>query len=267
MSWTRIPAPQPVAARAAAARTRQAAVARPLGNHAGAQLRLHPSEPGDQGPGSRHDLRHRSGSRRTGPVRERLAGRHLQRALPVSVPGRGRDAAAVPPVLVPGWGAQPCRARRARIDPRGRRAGVLPRPRLRRRVRQPGPGRGLRGGRRGSRDRAAGRELALQQVPQSRPGRRGAPDPAPERLQDCQSGGAGADTQGGSAQPARRIRSPAVFRRGRRSGPDAPADGDGPGHRAGGHRTHPARGAPARLHRVAALADDRATVSEGLDRP
>ena len=52
------------------------------------------------------------------------------------------------------------------LDPRGRRARLRAGARLRRGVRQPRPARGLRGRRRRGRDRAAGRQLALQQVPQ-----------------------------------------------------------------------------------------------------
>ena len=81
------------------------------------------------------------------------------------------------------------------LDPRGRRAGLLAGARLRRGVRQPGPDRGLRDRRRRGRDRAAGRQLALEQVPRPGPGRRGAADPAPERLQDRQPDGAGPDTR------------------------------------------------------------------------
>ena len=51
---------------------------------------------------------------------------------------------AVPAVLVPRRDPQPRRAGDPRVDPRGRRAGLLPRPRLRRRVRQPRPARRLR---------------------------------------------------------------------------------------------------------------------------
>ena len=72
------------------------------------------------------------------------------------------------------------------LDPRGRRARLRARPRLRRGVRQPGPGRLLRGRRRRGRDRPAGRQLALQQVPRPGRRRRGAADPAPQRLQDRQ---------------------------------------------------------------------------------
>ena len=58
--------------------------------------------------------------------------------------------------------------------------------RLRRGVRQPRPARLLRGRRRRGRDRPAGGQLALQQVPQPGARRRGAADPAPQRLQDRQ---------------------------------------------------------------------------------
>ena len=47
---------------------------------------------------------------------------------------------AVPPVLVPRRHPEPRRARDARVDPRGRRARLRAGPRLRRGVRQPGPG-------------------------------------------------------------------------------------------------------------------------------
>ncbi len=56
--------------------------------------------------------------------------------------------------------------------------------RLRRRLRQSRPDRRLRRRRRRGRDRPAGHQLALEQVPQSRARRRGAADPAPQRLQD-----------------------------------------------------------------------------------
>src|SRR3712207_7977901 len=64
------------------------------------------------------------------------------------------------------------------VAPRGRRTRLRPDARLRRRVRQPGPRRGRRRGRRGSRDRAAGHQLARQQVPRPPPRRRRPADPA-----------------------------------------------------------------------------------------
>ena len=98
-------------------------------------------------------------------------------------------AAAVPPVLLPGRHPEPRRPGDARLDPRGRRARLLAGARLRRGVRQPRPARLLRGRRRRGRDRAAGRQLALEQVPRPRPRRRRAADPAPQRLQDRQPDG------------------------------------------------------------------------------
>ena len=107
--------------------------------------------------------------------------------------------AAVQAVLLPRRDPEPRRAGDARVDPRGRRARLLAVPRLRRGVRQPGPGRG--GGRRRRRggDRSAGDQLAQHQV--RRPGarRRGAADPAPQRLQDRQPHRAGPDPRGGAA--------------------------------------------------------------------
>ena len=55
-------------------------------------------------------------------------------------------------------------------------------------------------GRRRGRNGSAGGELALQQVPRPRARRRGAADPAPQRLQDRQPHRAGADPPGGAAR-------------------------------------------------------------------
>ena len=70
----------------------------------------------------------------------------------------------------------------ARLDPRRRRARLLPRARLRRRASTTPSWWCLRHRRRRGRDRAARGQLARQQVPRPGPGRRGAADPAPERL-------------------------------------------------------------------------------------
>ena len=69
----------------------------------------------------------------------------------------------------------------------GGRAWLRPVPRLRRGVRQSRPGRGLRRRRRRGRDRAAGDQLAFEQVPEPGHRRRGPADPPPQRLQDRQS--------------------------------------------------------------------------------
>ena len=107
---------------------------------------------------------------------------------------------AVPAVLVPRRHPEPRRPRDPGLDPRGRRARLRAEPRLRRRVRQPGPAR--RGGRRRrrGRDRAAGHQLALEQVRQPREGRRRPADPAPQRLQDRQPDGARAHPRGRAAR-------------------------------------------------------------------
>ena len=92
--------------------------------------------------------------------------------------------------------------RRRRVDPRGRRARLLAASRLRGGVRQPRPAGLLRRRRWRGRDRAARGELALEQVPRSRPRRRGAADPASQRLQDRQPHGARADPARGAARAA-----------------------------------------------------------------
>ena len=89
-----LPARQPAAARAAEARRHQAAPARPLGDHPGAQLRLRPHEPGHPQLGPQRDLRDRPGPRRAGRGRERLPRGDLQRGLPPHHPGRGRASAS-----------------------------------------------------------------------------------------------------------------------------------------------------------------------------
>ena len=126
--------------------------------------------------------------------------------------------------------------------------------------------------RRRGRDRAAGRELALQQVPQPGPRRRGAADPAPERLQDRQPDGARAHPRGGAPRAARGLRlRAATGRHGRRPGHGAPAAG-GRRSTARSTRSPPDPGGRAAPVRASArpsgraLADDRAAVAQGLDR-
>src|SRR5690606_40281790 len=60
---------------------------------------------------------------------------------------------------------------------------------------------------RGGGDGPAGGELALQQVPRPRQGRRGPADPAPERLQDREPVAAGAHPRGGAGPAPPRGRS------------------------------------------------------------
>ena len=190
-----LPDGQPAAARAAAARARQATPARALGHHARAELRLRPPQPGDHaratstmmyviGPGHGGP----------GPGRVGLAGGHLQRGLPDIAPGRGGHAPAVHAVLVP----------RRHPEPRGTRRR---------------PGSIHEGGELGySLSHAYGAafdnpDLVVaavvgdgeaetgplatswhcEQVRRPAPRRRRAADPAPQRLQDRQPDGAGPD--------------------------------------------------------------------------
>ena len=98
---------------------------------------------------------------------------------------------AVPPVLDARRRAEPRQRADAGVDSRGRRAGLRARPRLRRGLRQPGSDRRRGGGRRRGGDRAARRLVEGRQLPEPRPRRRRAPDPAPQRLQDRRADGAG----------------------------------------------------------------------------
>ena len=110
----------------------------------------------------------------------------------------------------------------------------------------------LRRRRRRSRDRAARDGLALQQVPEPGPRRRGAADPAPERLQDRQpllSWRAFPKPE--LDQAARGLRLPAVLRRGARARGDAPGDGGDARPRRRRDAAHLARRARARRRRSA----------------
>ena len=106
----------------------------------------------------------------------------------------------------------------------------------------------LRGRRRRGGDRAAGDVLAQQQVPQPGDRRRGAADPAPERLQDRQPDRAGAHPGRGTACADDRLRLRADRGRGRRSRRDAPGDGGGDGPCLRPHPRDPAGGARGRRH-------------------
>ena len=168
----------------AGAGAHQDAFARALGHEPRAELRLRSPEPGHPEARPRHDLRLRARPRRSGHGREHLPRRHVQRALPARLPGRRRPSPPLPAVLVPRRDSEPRGPRDARLHPRGRGAWLRAGPRLRRRVRQPGPGRRVRDRGRRSRDGAARGGVALEQVPQSGDGRGGAADPPSERLQD-----------------------------------------------------------------------------------
>ncbi len=118
-------------------------------------------------------------------------------------------ALPVPTLLVPRRDRQPRHARDPGLHPRGRRARLRARPRLRGRVRQPGPGGVLRRRRRRGGDRPARRQLAFEQVP--RPGGRWdrRPDPGAQRLQDRQPDDPRPDPGAGADQPVRGVWLPA----------------------------------------------------------
>src|SRR5690606_36151299 len=109
---------------------------------------------------------------RARPRRWRVPRRDVQRGVPRHHAGHRRCAPAVPAVLLPRRDPEPRRTRDARVDPRGRRARLLPLARLRGCVRQPRAARGRRRRRRRGRDRAAREPPAPQQVPQPRDRRR-----------------------------------------------------------------------------------------------
>ena len=117
-------------------------------------------------------------------------------------PGRADRAGAA--VLHPRRRAQPRQRADAGQHPRGRRTRLRARPRRRRRVRPPRPAGGLRGRRRRGRDRAAGRVVEDPRVPQRPPRRRGAADPAPQRLQDLRAHRARPGRRRRRRRPARR---------------------------------------------------------------
>ena len=157
---------------------------------------------------------------------------------------------ALPAVFVSRRHPQPRGAGNARQHSRRRRARLLVEPRLRRGLRQPRSDRGLRDRRRRSRNRPARHLVALEQVPQSRHRRRGAADPAPERLQDREPGGAGADS---TQRARRRCCAAAAGRRTSSKGDDPalPARRDGADARRRGaiDSRHPGRRAQRRLAR------------------
>ena len=257
---------QPAPAGGPPAGAAEAAAPRPLGHDARTELHLRAPESRDQAGRPGHDLRLRSGARRAGDGRQHVSRGELQRAVPQRVAGRGRDAVAVPPVLLPRRDPEPRGAGDPRVDPRGGRARVRAGPCLRRGVRQSGVDRGLRRGRWGSGDGPIGDGLALEQVPQPRHRRGGAPRPAPERLQDRQPHDPRPHSAGRAGPAPGRLRLHAPLGRGLRARRDAPADGRGARHRPCRDPSDPARGARHRDRDASPLADDRAQDLEGLDR-
>ena len=216
---------QPAAQEAAHPRPHQASPARPLGHDPGAELHLRAPEPRDRRSRSFGALRHGAGSRRARSRRERLARGDLQRGLSPRLARPRGNAPAVQAVLLPGWD-RTASPRGPRLDPRGRRARLLPLARVRRRVRQSGSARGMRRRRRRGRDGAARDQLAFEQVPEPGPGRRGPSDPAPERSEDRGPHRALADPARRARRAPSRLRVRAPFRRGARPGAHASQNGE-----------------------------------------
>ena len=123
---------------------------------------------------------------------QRLAGGHLQRDLPGRSPRTRRACGGCSRQFsFPGGIPSHVAPETPGSIHEGGELGYALVARLRRRLRQPGPASSLRRRRRRGRDRAAGGQLALEQVPRPGHRRRRAADPAPQRLQDRQPDGAG----------------------------------------------------------------------------
>ena len=170
-------------------------------------------------------------------------------------------------VLVSGRHSEPRIPGMPGIDPRGRRARLLAQSLVRRRIRQSGSGRRLRGRRRRSGDRAARDGVAFQQVPESGHRRCRAADSASERLQDLQSHHPRPHQPRGAGAIPARLRLDALLRRGPRAATSCtrpwPRRSTRPWSRSGRSSSD------ARAHGkidAAALADDRSELAQGLDR-
>ncbi len=160
----------------------------------------------------------------------------------------------------PGRHPEPRLGDHARLDPRGRRAGLRAGARVRRGDGQPGPARPRRGRRRRGRDRPAGGLLEGHLVPQPGPRRRGAADPAPQRRQDLRPDRARPQGPGrGPVAAARATATTCIEVDGRRPARHAPPVRRRAGRGLGQDPGDPGRGPGGELGRhPAALADDRA---------
>ena len=213
----------------------------------------------------RHDLRLGARTRRPGGRGQHVSRGHLQRDLSRHQPGRSRAAKAVPPVLVPRRHPEPRLAGVPGLDPRGRRAGVFAQPFVRSGLRQSRSHRRLRRRRRRGGDRSARHRMALEQVPRSGHRRRGAADPAPQRLQDLQPDGPRPHHPRGAGGVPPRMRVDTHLRRGSRARTDARGDGCCARHGGGADQAHPEGCPRPRQPHASALADDRPQFAEGLD--
>ena len=155
-----------------------------------------------------------------------------------------------------------------RLDPRGRRARLFAQPRVRRGVRQSRSDRRLRRRRRRGGDRAAGHGLAFEQVP--RPGA-----PTARCCRSCTSTATRSPTR--RCSRASRTKSwssccaatagQPYLRRGPRAGGDARGDGRRRSTQSSTQiETIQAQARDEGIARASALADDRAAITQGLDR-
>ena len=149
-------------------RARQAAAAGPLGHHPGPQLRLRAHEPGDPQLGPQRDLRDRARAT-AGPAL--VANAYLEGTYSEVYPQhhaatRRACAALFRQFSFPGGIPSHVAPETPGSIHEGGELGYVARARLRRGVRQPRPLVCVRRRRRRGRDRAAGDQLALEQVPQ-----------------------------------------------------------------------------------------------------
>src|SRR5579859_648391 len=266
-----LPVRQSPLARAAEAGAHQKAAVGSLGIGSRADVSVGAPEPADSQIRPEHDLHRRAGTWRTRDAVACVDGGDVFGGLSRQKPGPRGAEEILPAILVSRRHRQPLHTRDARVDPRGRRAGLQLVARLWGGVRQSGPDRDVRCRRWRGGDGTAGNILAEQQISEPGARRRGAAGAPSERLQDCQSDNHGTHATTGTGVAVPRIWMDAAFRRRRRSAGDASPDGGYAGALYRGDSDDPAGGArrrqaDGRNARLSAMADDRAAHAEGLDR-
>ena len=244
----------------------EAPPARPLGREPCAIVCLGTSQPGHQARRPRRHLHGRPGSRRARSPRPGIPRGHVLRDLSGQERRPRRSAEVLQAVLVPRPHRFARNAGDSGIHSRGRRAWLQPLARLRRGFRQPRSDRRLRGRGRRSGNWSARDCLALRQVHQPGPGRGGAADPEPQRLQDREPDRSRPHQPRGARVAVRGLRLHALFRRRLRPRRDASAHGCDARHHRCRDSGNSEAGARKWRGRAAALADDRVADAEGLDR-
>ncbi len=259
---------QSAAAKAAQARARETAPARPLGTTPGLNFIYAHPQPRHHRARSELHLPRRTRPRRTGLVANAyLEGTYSEYYHEIT-PDEPACENCSSNSAFPAASRATSRPRPpARIHEGGELARLCAVACVRRGVRQSRFDRRGRRGRRRGRDRPARDRLARQQIPQPRARRRRAADPAPQRLQDRQPVLPRAHPARRTQEVPRRLRLRAALRRGPRARKDAPGDGRHARHHHREDPPHPARRAHARLQAPPRLADDRAAFAQGLDLP